>query len=631
MLRNEEDPAAFLEEKILIDLTDTSNSALRVALSGDDPAQITAIVNAVVDYYMEDLKTLRRAKAERIEAIRRNKTDLEHQRDAKMKHFDEMYGNGVNGEPVTFQQKLRLSEYVDLIRRRTADKAALNDARPGSPAAQAKVQEHDANPPPVPADDLTPLIDKDPDVFSKEIAVKRLQRDVKAIESQSANPNTPTYFDLRRRAEAAAAELVNLRQQVKAKIEASFRGMKRTELVKAVEWTQSEVVRLERLQQTDDAELEGYKEFKGLDEAGARKVASQVPEDDAIRTLRDEIERLGKLIMNMSVDLDAPERVRVWQKAEAPSKKDIRKQAGISGAAGLFGLGLVGGLISLYEVRRKRVYGPADPLFRHKLPLLGCLPDCTAPASAKVDAIDLAGRTFFEAVDKVKAIICRQLQRRKMQAVLVTSAVPGEGKSALAWHLALSLARSDRRTLFIDGNLRNPGVHNHFDIASHPGLSELLRGERTVQEVIQRTALDNLWCIAAGVCDENSRQALDKESLRAMLERARRDFDYIVIDACSIREAVDPLYPGPAGGRGRHVRAVVPEQHGGRGPGLRPAVATGHAGARGGPDRPDRGGDVSGGFHARQSHDGDRGPGPDDGDGRRPRPRYGPLVGRPRQ
>jgi capsular exopolysaccharide synthesis family protein len=225
-----------------------------------------------------------------------------------------------------------------------------------------------------------------------------------------------------------------------------------------------------------------------------------------------------------------------------PSKKDIKKQAALSGAAGLLGLGLVGGLVTVYEMRRKRVFGPSDPLFRQKLPLLGCLPDCAAPASPKVDAIDPAGRVFFEAVDKVKAVICRQLQRRKMQAVLVTSAAPGEGKSALAWHLALSLARSDRRTLFIDGNLRNPGLHNHFDIASHPGLSELLRGERTVPEVVQRTALDNLWCIAAGVCDETGRQALDKDTLRQVLDRARRDFDYVVIDTCSIREAVDPLY-----------------------------------------------------------------------------------------
>jgi capsular exopolysaccharide synthesis family protein len=203
----------------------------------------------------------------------------------------------------------------------------------------------------------------------------------------------------------------------------------------------------------------------------------------------------------------------------------------------------VGGCISLYELRRKRVYGPSDPLFKQRLTLLGSIPDQAAPADpAKPVGADMAGRAFFEAVDKVKTVLCRQMQRRRMQALLVTSAAPGEGKSALAWHMALSLARTDKRTLFIDGNLRNPGLHNHFDIASHPGLSELLRGERQVAEVVQRTALANLWCIAAGVCDEQARQALDKDALRRLLDRARQDYDYVIIDCCSIREAVDPLY-----------------------------------------------------------------------------------------
>jgi Mrp family chromosome partitioning ATPase len=70
----------------------------------------------------------------------------------------------------------------------------------------------------------------------------------------------------------------------------------------------------------------------------------------------------------------------------------------------------------------------------------------------------------------------------------------------------------------------------------------LLRGDQPVEQVVQRTALDNLWCIAAGVCDDAARQALDKDGLRRLLDRARQDFDCVVIDSCSIQEAVDPLY-----------------------------------------------------------------------------------------
>jgi capsular exopolysaccharide synthesis family protein len=347
---------------------------------------------------------------------------------------------------------------------------------------------------------------------------------------------------MKRTVEGMSAELEALKKNVRIKLETAFRSTKRKEIADQIEHGQEAVQSLQAQDQSYAAQVATYKEFKDLDETTAKNLAARLPEDNAIKRYFEQINQIDSSIVKLRADFDAPDRVRIWDKAQVPTKKDIKKQLAASGAGGLLGLGLVGGLISVYELRRKRVFGPTDPLFRSKLPLLGCVPDCAGPASAQADAIDPAGRAYFEAMDKVKAIVGRQLVRRKMQAVLVTSAGPGEGKSALAWHLALSLARSDRRTLFIDGNLRNPGLHNHFDIATHPGLSELLRGERPVQEVVQRTALDNLWCIAAGVCDDAARRALDKDQLRTILDRARRDFDYVVIDTCSIREAVDPLY-----------------------------------------------------------------------------------------
>jgi receptor protein-tyrosine kinase len=267
---------------------------------------------------------------------------------------------------------------------------------------------------------------------------------------------------------------------------------------------------------------------------------------DEINRRREDFNAIERTLNRAQTELEAPGRVTLYQYAEVPQKRDMKKQIAITAVAALFGLGLVGGLITLGEIRRPRVFGPADPIFKNTLPLLGCLPEHGAPPAGsdlnKIDSLDAAGHAFFGAIDKIKTVLCRQMLRRRMQAVLITSAAPDEGKSILAWNLALSLARTDKRTLFIDGNLRNPGLHNHFDIASHPGMSELLRGEKTMQDVVQRTALANLWCIAAGVCDETARHSLDKERLRRVIDRARSDFDVIVIDGCSIREGVDPMY-----------------------------------------------------------------------------------------
>jgi receptor protein-tyrosine kinase len=544
MLRDEEDPAAYLENLINTEVTDTSNSALRVTLSGDDPVQITTIVNAVVDSYMKEVNAWREVKTNRIKTLEDSQSRYEAMLSNKLKHYDDETSPGADPDPKSWKQKLRLNDYLGVLRDRNVARAGLNSARSALTTAQGRLDQFDANPPPMPVVDLAPAIDNDPSVRFKALAAKRFERDRNTHLQQASRPDPAKVAEMTQRLEAAVADLEAAKAQARKTIETAYRGSLRAQFEDNVKKAQDQV-RYAELQEkaANDLLAADYKEFKDLDEAGVQKKMSEVvKEKDDIEMLRKDVFRIKDSIMGLNVDLHAPDRVRVWHKAEVPSKKDIRKQAAIAGAAGLLGLGLVGGLISLYEIRKKRVYGPGDPLFKHKLPLIGCLPDCVAPASPKGDSPDPAGRAFLEAVDKVKAVLCRQMQRRKMQAVLVTSAAPGEGKSATAWHLALSLARSDRRTLFIDGNLRNPGLHNHFDIASHPGLSELLRGERPMQEVVQRTALDNLWCIAAGVCDDSARHALDKDALRHLFDRARRDFDYVVIDGCSIREAVDSLY-----------------------------------------------------------------------------------------
>jgi capsular exopolysaccharide synthesis family protein len=542
MIRDEEDPAAALEEKITIDLTDTSNSALRVALSGDDPKQITMIVNAVVDYYLAEVATWRKSKAERIASLEKSRNDLQQRLNDKLKHYQDVFTTPEGGDGKTMQQKLRMSDYIEALHQRGSARLALSNARGVLKAAQAKLAENETNPPAMPLDDLGPLVERSQEVQYKQMTVNRLWREREAIRRQAADLGATKYSELDQRFQGEKAELDALRPKVRAQIEKDYWAGIRVQLNTAVAKAQEDVSRLEELDKAADEHLAQFKDLKELEAGEKSKIAEEVPEKDAITRYRNSIDDIDRAIVRLGTDLDAPARVQLWHKAEEPTKKDIKKQAAATGAAGLAGLGLVGGLISLYELRRKRVYGPGDPIFRQKLPLLGCLPECSGPATAKSDAVDPAGRPFFEAVDKLKAVLCRQLQRRRMQAVLVTSAAPHEGKSAVAWHLGLSLARSDRRTLFIDGNLRNPGVHNHFDIASHPGLSEVVRGERQVHEVVQRTALDNLWCISAGVCDAAARQGLDKETLRQVLDWARREFDYVVIDACSIREAVDPMY-----------------------------------------------------------------------------------------
>ena len=97
---------------------------------------------------------------------------------------------------------------------------------------------------------------------------------------------------------------------------------------------------------------------------------------------------------------------------------------------------------------------------------------------------------------------------------MVTSPEPREGKTTLASQLATSLARSGRRTLLVDGDVRNPAVHRVFELSQEPGLCEILRGEVERAVALQPSRTPQLWVLSAGRCCLQSVQALSQTALQ---------------------------------------------------------------------------------------------------------------------
>ena len=125
------------------------------------------------------------------------------------------------------------------------------------------------------------------------------------------------------------------------------------------------------------------------------------------------------------------------------------------------------------------------------------------------------------------------------QVVLVTSAVGQEGATSLAAQLAASLARSGRRTLLIDGNLRRPALHPLFGLPPGPGLSEILRGEAVLNRVVRSAPLDRLWLLPAGLGDSQAVVGLSREGGLSFLDQVRKDYDLVLIDSAPVLPVSD--------------------------------------------------------------------------------------------
>ncbi len=127
---------------------------------------------------------------------------------------------------------------------------------------------------------------------------------------------------------------------------------------------------------------------------------------------------------------------------------------------------------------------------------------------------------------------------------MITSAAAGEGKTTLAGHIAVSMTRGDRKTILVDANLRQPGMHEHLGLTASPGVCEVLRGDSTTDEVVQRTGINNLWFLAAGTWDGASQQALGRDRFRRILDKLRQEYDFIIVDSHDLSTVADSYQMG---------------------------------------------------------------------------------------
>jgi capsular exopolysaccharide synthesis family protein len=120
---------------------------------------------------------------------------------------------------------------------------------------------------------------------------------------------------------------------------------------------------------------------------------------------------------------------------------------------------------------------------------------------------------------------------RELKVVAVTSASAGEGKTATASNLAIVLAQLGRPVLIVDADLRKPRLHQVFKISNQIGLVSHLTATLGGDEVIQPTAIPNLWIAPCGpVAPPNPSELLSSDRMVDWLAAVRSRFEYVIID-----------------------------------------------------------------------------------------------------
>ncbi len=177
------------------------------------------------------------------------------------------------------------------------------------------------------------------------------------------------------------------------------------------------------------------------------------------------------------------------------------------------------------------------------LPLIGIIPQIKKmeqPDKAQI-VINNADRQVCEAFLTLHSSLRLKDESKNAQCILVTSTIPGEGKSFTATNLALTFAAHGERVVVVDCDLRKPNIHKSFRLENRKGVIDICAGSATIDDVVIRGVHPNLDVIPTGGRAKSPTQILNGKEFESMIADLRKRYDRIFFDTPPLAAVSDAL------------------------------------------------------------------------------------------
>jgi capsular exopolysaccharide synthesis family protein len=282
-------------------------------------------------------------------------------------------------------------------------------------------------------------------------------------------------------------------------------------------------------------------------EAKSLDVSKRMAEYERIRANKQRVQnlydRLLATMQTLGVDKDInPETVTVLEQASPP------REARASAAKTLIIAGLIGLLVGvgiLLAVDRldDRPTSFTELQEEFDEPILGQIPLEATHGRNNGNGLlrpEDDRHAFMEAYRNLRSsLLYMATQGKRPRVILVTSAVPGDGKSMTASNLAITIAHAGSRVLLVDADLRKGLLHRNFNISTTPGLTEVLTGQAELAKTIQPTSTPNLSLLPRGNTSRNPGEMFLNQNTVSLLKQFASQYDYVIVDTAPVMAADD--------------------------------------------------------------------------------------------
>jgi succinoglycan biosynthesis transport protein ExoP len=228
----------------------------------------------------------------------------------------------------------------------------------------------------------------------------------------------------------------------------------------------------------------------------------------------------------------------------SPANKPISPNVALN-----LGLGLVGGLglglafaffVAFIDDRVKSSFDIESVV---GLPLIGIIPQIKRmeqPDKAQI-VVNNGDRQVAEAFLTLHSSLRLKDESKNAKAILVTSTIPGEGKSFTTTNLALTFAAHGERVVIVDCDLRKPNIHKSFRVENLKGVIDICSGSATIDDVVIKGIQPNLDLIAAGGRAKNPTHILNSKNFEQMISDLKKRYDRVFIDTPPLAAVSDAL------------------------------------------------------------------------------------------
>lgn len=218
--------------------------------------------------------------------------------------------------------------------------------------------------------------------------------------------------------------------------------------------------------------------------------------------------------------------------------------------AGFVGSMVVGSILAvLTDMLDRGLKSPRQIENLFGVPVLGLVPKVSLPSRHKKIheyLLERPNSVYSEAISAVE-IALRLGNDDNAKVILVTSSLPDEGKTTLAYSLATSLARSKRSTVLVDLDLRNPSIFKQMSMPpAKLGLIDLMCNQAIISDVIQQDIdSPNLDIISSTAPARNATDIVSSPMLATLISELRRDYEYVILDSAPLVGIVDSRLIAP--------------------------------------------------------------------------------------